>query len=157
MIVVGICDGEQTVRSLVASFVARYRSETDMEIQLLSYSTGEKLLKNYLLDIDLIFLEIPLRKVSGLKIAKHMLFIDFAFLDDRAPRFDFPILSGDFFLGAYSLAGFVVEHAAAGDLDIRLREQCPFTEYQVYVVVGLAFVVVECANAFYTVPLVKFL
>lgn len=72
MIVVGICDGEQTVRSLLASFVARYRSETGMEIQLLSYSTGEKLLKNYLLDIDLIFLEIPLRKVSGLKIAEHI-------------------------------------------------------------------------------------
>lgn len=72
MIVVGICDGEQTVRSLLASFVARYRSETSMEIQLLSYSTGEKLLKNYLLDIDLIFLEIPLRKVSGLKIAEHI-------------------------------------------------------------------------------------
>ena len=86
-----------------------------------------------------------------------MLFVDFAFLDDRASRSDFPILSGNFFLGAYSLAGFIVEHAAAGDLDIRLRQKCPFAEYQVYVVVGLAFVVVECADAFYTEPLVKFL
>ena len=66
-----------------------------------------------------------------------MLFVDFAFLDDRASQSDFPILSGNFFLGAYPLAGFVVEHAAAGDLDIRLREKCPFAEYQVYVVVGL--------------------
>lgn len=72
MIVIGICDGEQTVRSLLASFVSRYRSESGTEIQLLSYSTGEKLLKNYLLDMDLIFLEIPLRKVSGLKIAEHI-------------------------------------------------------------------------------------
>lgn len=72
MIVIGICDGEQAVRSLLASFVERYREETGAEIQLLSYSTGEKLLKNYLLDLDLIFLEIPLRKVSGLKIAEHI-------------------------------------------------------------------------------------
>ena len=86
-----------------------------------------------------------------------MLFVDFAFLDDRASRSDFPILSGDFFLGAYSLAGFIVEHAAAGDLDIRLWEKCPFAEYQVDVVIGFALVVVECADAFYTVPLVKFL
>lgn len=72
MIVIGICDGEQTVRSLLASFVERYRSETGTEIQLLSYSTGEKLLKNYLLDIDLIFLEIPLRKINGLEIATRI-------------------------------------------------------------------------------------
>ena len=72
MIVIGVCDGEQTVRSLLASFVSRYHSENGTEIQLLSYSTGEKLLKNYLLDLDLIFLEIPLRKVSGLKIAEHI-------------------------------------------------------------------------------------
>ena len=72
MIVVGICDGEQTVRSLLASYVDRYRAETETEIQLLAYSTGEKLLKNYLLDMDLIFLEIPLRKMNGLKIAEHI-------------------------------------------------------------------------------------
>lgn len=72
MIIIGICDGEQTIRSLLASYVERYRSETDAEIQLLSYSTGEKLLKNYMLDLDLIFLEIPLRKISGLKLAEHI-------------------------------------------------------------------------------------
>lgn len=72
MIVIGICDGEQTIRSLLASYVERFRSETGTEIQLLSYSTGEKLLKNYMLDLDLIFLEIPLRKISGLKIAEYI-------------------------------------------------------------------------------------
>lgn len=51
MIVIGICDGEQTVRSLVAGYVERYHAETGVEIQLLSYNTGEKLLKNYMLDI----------------------------------------------------------------------------------------------------------
>lgn len=72
MIVIGICDGEQTIRSLLASYVERYRSETGAEIQLLSNSTGEKLLKNYMLNLDLIFLEIPLRKISGLRIAEHI-------------------------------------------------------------------------------------
>lgn len=72
MIVIGICDGEQAVRSLLASYVERYRKETGAEIQLLSYSTGEKLLKNYILDLDLFFLEIPLRKINGLKIAEYL-------------------------------------------------------------------------------------
>jgi len=72
MIIIGICDGEQTIRSLLASYVERYRLQFEEEIQLLAYSTGEKLLKNYMLDLDLIFLEIPLWKVNGLKIAEHL-------------------------------------------------------------------------------------
>ena len=76
MIVIGICDGEQTVRSLLAGYVERYSAQTGEEIRLLSYSTGEKLLKNYLLDLDLIFLEIPLSKVNGLKIAQHIRQVD---------------------------------------------------------------------------------
>ena len=72
MIVIGICDGEQTVRSLLASYVERFHNETGEEIRLLAYSTGEKLLKNYMLNLDLIFLEIPLLQVNGLKIAEHI-------------------------------------------------------------------------------------
>ena len=66
MIVVGICDGEQTVRSLIAGFVEQYHAETGVELRLLSYNTGEKLLKNYMLDMDLIFLEIPFRNISAM-------------------------------------------------------------------------------------------
>lgn len=72
MIMIGICDGEQAVRSLIAGFVERRRTETGEEITLLSYSTGEKLCKNYLLDLDLLFLEIPLRKINGLKLAEYI-------------------------------------------------------------------------------------
>lgn len=72
MIVIGICDGEQTVRSLLASYVERFHQETGEDIRLLAYSTGEKLLKNYMLNLDLIFLEIPLLQVNGLKIAEHI-------------------------------------------------------------------------------------
>lgn len=72
MIVIGICDGEQTVRSLVAGYVEQYHAETGVEIQLLSYNTGEKLLKNYMLDMDIIFLEIPFQKINGLKIAERI-------------------------------------------------------------------------------------
>lgn len=72
MIVIGICDGEQTVRSLLASYVERYCRETGTQIQLLSYNNGEKLLKNYMLDLDLIFLEIPFRKMNGLAIAERI-------------------------------------------------------------------------------------
>ena len=76
MIVIGICDGEQTVRSLLAGYVERYRAETGVEIRLLSYNTGEKLLQNYILEMDLIFLEIPFHNISGLQVAEHIKKLD---------------------------------------------------------------------------------
>ena len=76
MIVIGICDGEQTVRSQLAGYVERYHSETGAEIRLLSYNTGEKLLQNYILEMDLIFLEIPFRNINGLRIAEHIKKLD---------------------------------------------------------------------------------
>ena len=72
MIIIGICDGEQAVRSLLAGYVERYHADTGVEIRLLSYNTGEKLLQNYILEMDLIFLEIPFRNISGLKIAERI-------------------------------------------------------------------------------------
>ena len=72
MLVIGICDSETSVRSLLTGFAERYRRETGTHLQLLSYSSGEKLLKNYMLDLDLVFLEIPLRKMNGLAIAKRI-------------------------------------------------------------------------------------
>lgn len=72
MIVIGICDGEQTVRSLLAGYAEQYMAETGVEIRLLSYNTGEKLLQNYILEMDLLFLEIPFRNISGLKIAERI-------------------------------------------------------------------------------------
>lgn len=72
MIIIGICDGEQIVRSLLAGYVEQYHADTGVEIRLLSYNTGEKLLQNYILEMDLIFLEIPFRNISGLQIAEHI-------------------------------------------------------------------------------------
>ena len=51
-----------------------------------------------------------------------MAFIDFALFDDGAALPDFTVLPGDFLLGAYPLAKLIIEHAAGGDLNIRLRQ-----------------------------------
>lgn len=77
MIMIGICDGEQMIRSQISGYVRRYQEETGMEVQLLAYSSGEKLLKNYMLDLDVIFLEVPFGKslkseISGLDVARRM-------------------------------------------------------------------------------------
>lgn len=72
MLVIGICDSETAVRSLLTDFAERYRRETGANVQLLCYNSGEKLLKNYMLELDLIFLEIPFRKMNGLAVAERI-------------------------------------------------------------------------------------
>ena len=76
MLVVGICDGDTSVRILIANFIKRYKEETGLNIQVLSYDSGEKLLNHYSLSMDLIFLEIPFSKINGIEIAKRIRKID---------------------------------------------------------------------------------
>lgn len=54
-----------------------------------------------------------------------------------------PVLPCDFFLGAYPFARFIIEHAACGSLDVRLRKQFSFAEDKMDMIIGFAFVVVE--------------
>ena len=72
MIIIGICDGDTNVRATLSEFVSRYHDETELNIQVLSYDSGEKLLQHYPFEMDLIFLEIPFRKMNGIEIARRV-------------------------------------------------------------------------------------
>jgi DNA-binding LytR/AlgR family response regulator len=76
MILIGICDGDTAVRVMLSDFVKRYKNETGLNVQVLSYDNGEKLLRHYLLEMDLIFLEIPFAKMSGIEIARKIREVD---------------------------------------------------------------------------------
>lgn len=76
MLVIGICDGDTAVRILLSNFIKRYKSETGLNVQVLSYDSGEKLLKHYPLEMDLIFLEIPFTKMNGIEIARRIREVD---------------------------------------------------------------------------------
>jgi DNA-binding LytR/AlgR family response regulator len=73
---VGICDGDTAVRVMLADFIGRYRKDTGTNVQVLSYDSGEKLLNHYSLEMDLIFLEIPFKKMNGIEIARHIRELD---------------------------------------------------------------------------------
>lgn len=72
MLVIGICDGDTAVRVMLSDFIKRYRDETGLQVQVLSYDSGEKLLKHYPFEMDLIFLEISFAKMNGVEIAKKI-------------------------------------------------------------------------------------
>ena len=76
VLVIGICDGDTAVRVMLSNFIKRYREETGLGVQVLSYDNGEKLLRHYPFEMDLIFLEIPFTKMNGIEIAKRIRVVD---------------------------------------------------------------------------------
>ena len=56
---------------------------------------------------------------------KQVAFVCLTLFNDGATLTDLAVLAGDFFLCPYPLAEFIIEHAAGGNLDIRLRQQAP--------------------------------
>jgi len=76
VILIGICDGDTAVRVMLFNFIKRYKNETGLNVQVLSYDDGEKLLRHYPFEMDLIFLEIPFTKMNGIEIARRIREVD---------------------------------------------------------------------------------
>jgi len=78
MILIGICDGDTSVRVMLSDFIKRYRDETGLNVQVLSYDNGDKLLRHYPFEMDLIFLEIPFLfgKMNGIEVAHRIRKVD---------------------------------------------------------------------------------
>lgn len=76
MLVIGICDGDTAVRVMLSDFIKRYKEETRLNVQVLAYDSGEKLLQHYPFEMDLIFLEIPFSKINGIEIARRIRAVD---------------------------------------------------------------------------------
>jgi len=72
VLLIGICDGDTSVRIKIGEYIRRYMDETGITVQVLSYDNGDKLLHHYPYEMDLIFLEIPFTKLSGIEIAKRI-------------------------------------------------------------------------------------
>jgi len=76
MLLIGICDGDTSVRTKLAEYIRRYKEETGLTIQVLAYDNGDKLLHHYPFEMDLIFLEIPFTKMTGIEIAQRIRAVD---------------------------------------------------------------------------------
>ena len=72
-----------------------------------------------------------------------MAFVNFPLFDNGTAFSDLTVFVCDFFLGSYPFSCFVIKYASGGNLDVRFGKQFPFAEYEVDVVIGLAFVKLE--------------
>lgn len=69
---IAICDDEEQFVTHLSGLLERYAEETGEEIRVTAYYDGMELIEKYDTTIDLIFLDIQMRMVDGLRTAAHI-------------------------------------------------------------------------------------
>lgn len=72
MIHIAICDDEQQFTSYLTGLIQQYAAETSQEIKTSIYYDGLELIEKYDTTIDLIFLDIQMKIVDGLRTAERI-------------------------------------------------------------------------------------
>lgn len=72
MFKIAICDDEDILIEVLKENLERYGAETGRELCIFSYHDGSELLQNYQPDFDLIFMDIKMEKLDGLKTAEEL-------------------------------------------------------------------------------------
>ncbi|MCI8507648.1 MAG: LytTR family DNA-binding domain-containing protein [Lachnospiraceae bacterium] len=72
MFKIGICDDEDMFINVLKENLERYAKETNQEFSFFVYHDGSELLHEYQTDFDLIFMDIKMEKLNGLKTAEEI-------------------------------------------------------------------------------------
>lgn len=76
MFKIAICDDEDTLIQELKAQLTRYASEKELEFCFFSYHDGSELLEKYNSEYDLIFMDIKMEQLDGLKTAEAIRKID---------------------------------------------------------------------------------
>lgn len=72
MLHIAICDDEKEFVAYMTGLLKQYAAETGEEIKVTAYYDGIELIEKYDTTIDLIFLDIQMRLVDGLRAAERI-------------------------------------------------------------------------------------
>ncbi|MGL4911602.1 MAG: LytR/AlgR family response regulator transcription factor [Romboutsia sp.] len=72
MFYIVICEDDILQRELLAGYLARIFKYLELEYELIEFSSGEELLSNYPDNIDILFLDIQMDKLTGMNTARKI-------------------------------------------------------------------------------------
>ncbi len=72
MIRVGICDDSEAIVTKLSGIIKQYGRENEKEIKVVTFSSGLELLEKYSGDLDILFLDIKMPGIDGIKTAEKV-------------------------------------------------------------------------------------
>lgn len=78
MIRIALCDDEEYIYQKMLKYCCRFEEENGIDMDLVYFNSGEEFLKKYDLqkNIDVIFMDIKMKKINGVETAKQIRKID---------------------------------------------------------------------------------
>lgn len=69
---IAICDDERYVRESLCKYVKQYAEERGKDFEIYDFSSGEELIRNLPVDVDIIFLDIKMGELNGMNTARKL-------------------------------------------------------------------------------------
>lgn len=69
---IAICDDERYVRESLCKYVKQYAEERDKDFEIYDFLSGEELIRNLPVDVDIIFLDIKMGELNGMNTARKL-------------------------------------------------------------------------------------
>lgn len=76
MINVAVCDDNSNFVSILQQYIKRYREEKKINLSIECFESGEEFLQIYCHQFNIIFLDIKMKKVNGIEVAKTIRKVD---------------------------------------------------------------------------------
>lgn len=72
MITVAVCDDSMAIVKAMQEHLKEYGKETNHELRIFTFTSGEELLENYSCKYDILFLDIKMTGVTGIQVAQKI-------------------------------------------------------------------------------------
>ncbi|RDY22457.1 DNA-binding response regulator [Romboutsia maritimum] len=71
-LVIAVCEDNEVQRNLLVDWIKLYFKDKDLSLKIYEFESGEKLLDNYPIELNILFLDIKMDQLNGMDTAKEI-------------------------------------------------------------------------------------